>query len=367
MKHLKFNKTMLLAAASAHADDKFAINGYGYQDYRQSNANSLDGADRRGTWGNDLLAFVMSMKITDRDTAWAQLETSGTEQTAFTWAFVDHRFNDNLAAHIGRVKFPFGIYSEIIDTKWLQVSAIEPSMYNTAADFVYDAYEGIGLDWTTGSVLTQVYGGNVYNDPSIVGGSALYPAPIDASVPPTNDRRLIGGRITWTTPVDGLRLLASASEIHAESTVYQPTMGQAGKEYHTMLSADYVSDKFDIKSEFAGHNIPALDGFTGVNSNAWYVQGGYKMDKWMPYVRYDIYHADQRYTSDPAYYQKDWVLGVNYKVNDNVSVRVEDHVIHGFGLAATNGEIPTDSLVTPTVWYGKTDWNLMAAEVNFLF
>jgi hypothetical protein len=371
MMHIKIKKIIMvagvLAVTGAHADDKLDIHGYGYQDYRRASENSLDGADQRGTWNNEFLGLVMSMKFTDRDTAWAQLESSGSGQTAITWAFVDHRFTDNVSAHVGRVKFPFGLYSEFVDNKWLQISAIEPSMYNAAADFVYDAYEGVGVDWTSGSLVTQVYGGNVYVNPSLAGGSALYPAPIDASVPPTNDRRLLGARVTWNTPYDGLRFMVSATEIHAESTALQPTLGQLGREYHTMVSADYVSDRFDIKSEYAGHSIPALDGYTGVASNAWYVQAGYKMGVWMPYVRYDRYLADRLHASDPTYYQKDSVVGVNYKINDNVNARIEDHFIHGYGLAATNGEIPVDSLVTPTVWYGKTNWNMIAAEVNFLF
>ena len=52
-------------------------------------------------------------------------------------------------------------------------------------------------------------------------------------------------------------------------------------------------------------------------------------------------------------------VGVGYKINDNVNARVEDHLIHGYGLAVAGGDMAAGT--------GKTDWNLMAAEVNFLF
>lgn len=128
-----------------------------------------------------------------------------------------------------------------------------------------------------------------------------------------------------------------------------------------MLSVDYVSDRFDIKSEYNYHKSPyfVLIGDPTTISNAWYIQGGYKIGSWTPYVRYDSYQADQRDTSDPSKYQKDWVFGANYKINDSVNARIEDHVIRGYGLPVGSGEVAAGS--------GQTNWNLMAAEVNFLF
>ena len=62
------------------------------------------GIDQRGSWSDDILAFVISGKISDRNEVWAQLETTGTQPTAFTWAFMDHRFSDNLSAHKPRTR-----------------------------------------------------------------------------------------------------------------------------------------------------------------------------------------------------------------------------------------------------------------------
>jgi Gram-negative porin len=372
MKLIKFNRiimsVVMLAAAGAHADDKFTVNGYGYQDYRQTNGNFSSGASQRGTWDNNYFALVMSAKFTDRDTAWAQLQANSTEPTRFTWMFVDHRFTDNLSVHVGRVKFPYGIYNEFIDNKWLQLSAVLPSAYNfSGADMGYDAYSGAGVDWTTGSLFTQVYGGNNFSP--------------DQTSDDHADRRLIGFRVTWNTPHDGLRFLVSANEAQIEANALNsdvlasntppltgfPTLTQLGREDRAMLSVDYVSDRFDIKSEYNYHKVPFLPldappapGFDHTNiANAWYIQGGYKMGSWTPYARYDSYQADQRNTSDPSLYQKDWVIGVNYKINGNVNARIEDHVIRGYGLPAGADEVAAGS--------GQTSWNLIAAEVNFLF
>jgi hypothetical protein len=136
-------------------------------------------------------------------------------------------------------------------------------------------------------------------------------------------------------------------------------LGQIGKEYRMMYSVEYVSDRFDIKSEHNHHGTPTQSTNPGVSSNAWYVQGGYKIGPWTPYARFDYYIGDQTAPSDPSSYQKDWVFGVNYKINENVNARIEDHFIHGYGLPVAAQEMLPGS--------GKLNWNLIAAEINFMF
>lgn len=356
MTYKKIKKIILLAgvlvAEGAHADDKFTINGFGFQDYRQSNANVYEGADRRGTWENGILALVMSAKLSDRDIVWTQLESKSTEPTEFTWAYIDHRFNDNLSVRIGRVKVPYGLYNEFIDNKALQLSAVRPSAYSFRADMVHDAYKGIGIDWTSGSLFTQIYGGNVYT-----------PASNAAITDTFHDRRLIGTRITWNTPYEGLRFMFSGWDSQTEDNTgiaANPPLGQIGKENRAMWSVEYVSDQLDIKGEHNHHGTPTTTAGPGVSTNAWYIQGGYKMGLWTPYARFDYFIGDQSIPSDPGSFQKNWVIGVNYKINENVNARIEDHVIHGYGLAVSAGDMD------PTLG-GKTNWNMMAAEVNFMF
>jgi hypothetical protein len=366
MKHIKFNKAIMLAgvlaAASAHAEDIFSIIGFGYQDYRSSNANTYEGADQRGSWDNGILALDISAKLGNNDTVWAQLESKPTEPTELTWAFIEHHFNDNVSARIGRIKLPYGLYNEYIDNKALQLSAILPSAYSFRADMVHDAYKGIGVDWTAGSLLTQVYGGNVYT-----------PVSNGALTDTFHDRRLIGTRITWNAPLEGLHFMfsgwASQSENDTGITT-TPPLGQIGKEYRAMYSVEYVSDRFDIKSEHNTHKTPFQSGDSTAlpvipdtpsnTMNAWYVQSGYKMGAWTPYLRYDNFIGDQSNTSDPTSYQKDWVIGVNYKINEYVNARIEDHVIHGYGL-------PVAASYMDPASPASIDWNMMAAEVNFMF
>lgn len=354
MKQFKFKKAILLAgllaAASAQAEDKFNVYGFGYQDFRQSNANIVEGADRRGTWENDIFALVMSAKVSDRDTAWAQLQSKSNEPTEFSWAYLDHRFNDNLSARIGRIKLPYGLYNEFIDNKALQLSAVRPSAYSVRADMVHDGFSGIGIDWTTGSLFAQIWGGNSYNPLTAVSTDTF------------KDRRTMGTRITWNAPYEGLRFMFTGTQSQVEDNTNNatlPPLGQIGKEYRMMYSVEYVSDRLDIKSEYNHHGTPTQSSGQGVSTNAWYVQGGYKIGQWTPYARFDYFIGDQSIPSDPSSYQKDWVIGVNYKINENVNARIEEHFIHGYGLPVAATEMNAGA--------GKLDWNMMAAEVNFMF
>ena len=173
--------TAWLASPGANAvelADRFDLHGYGYQDYLQPSANTYLGADKKGTWNNNILALVLSAKLTEQSKLWAQLEDTSGGGTAVTWAFVDYDVSDSMRLHAGRVKFPLGFYNEIIDAKGLQPAALEPSLYQTAADFVHDSYHGVGVDYEQdmggGHALWQIYGGNVY-DPGSTGDDSRSP------------------------------------------------------------------------------------------------------------------------------------------------------------------------------------------------
>jgi hypothetical protein len=198
----------------------------------------------------------------------------------------------------------------------------------------------VGLDYTqslgnSGQILWQVYGGNTYEtDP-----------PED-----TRDRRAFGGRITYTTPIDGLRFMVSAIRIQNEILNTRVLLNET----HAVYSVDYVHDNWDVKSEFGTHAL------AGVNSHAYYVQVGHTFgDKWTPFARYDYLTTDTQLSSSDSYSQKAVVVGLNYKLTGDISVRVEDHFNRGYALPVASGEVPVDM--------GTRDWQLFAAGIHFIF
>ncbi len=326
-------------ASAGDLSDRFDVHGYGFQDYMQASKNQYMGADKHGTWDQNFLGVVVAATIDSRSKVWAQLEASTEEGTRFTWFFLDYQFNDAVRGHVGRVKLPLGFYNETIDLKSAQVSALAPSIYHGAADFVHDSYHGVGVDVEQdiagGHALWQVWGGNVYDvDP-----------PVDS-----RDRRAFGGRVTYATPVDGLRLMASAYRTQVQ-TLADSSMSN---EDRAILSAEFVRDNWDLKAEYATHK------FFGVSSKGYYVQGAYAVnDKWTPYLRYDNVTLDKSQSSDPSLYQSTVALGLGYKLGKGIGMRVENHFNRGYGLPVAGGEVAAGA--------GAKKWNLLAAEINFQF
>jgi hypothetical protein len=333
----------MLVAASVGAVElgsQVEVHGYGSQDYVQTTGNAYLGADNKGTWENNFLGLVGAVTLTDKSKLWAQLETSDTDATRFTWFFVDYVFSDAVRLHVGRVKFPTGLYNEIIDSKMLQLSSLEPAIYQTAADFVHDAYTGAGLDYekslgAVGRIIWQVYTGENY-DPN--------------NAPSLRDRRLLGTRVTYATPVDGLQFLLSFN--HGEVEVVP--INRLIYEQRLMLSADYTSGGWDFKSEYATHQ------FRGVNSDGYYVQAGRTFaDRWTPFVRYDVVNLDRARQGDDSFTQKILVTGLGYRFIRDAVIRVEAQFNRGYGLPVASGEVAQGA--------GTRDWTLVVVGMHFYF
>ena len=341
----------LTASLGAVAEDSiFSFNGFGNQDYRESSANSYEGADKRGTWEHNLLGLTVSAKLNDKARAWAELLASNADGTAINWVFIDYEINSNLKAHAGRVKLPFGIYNEDIDIKALHLAATDPVVYDAAADMTHDAYSGAGLDWSNNAknIVLEGFYGNFYTPGQASPNTAIGPGFID--------RRLIGGRLVYNTPVEGLRVMLSGNQSQVESTAVTATLGQLGKENRVMYSVDYEAHGLDLKSEYSRHTVPALSGSSGLVLHGYYAQAGYNMEKWTPYVRYDYVTTDESRKSDPNYYQKSVLIGVGYKLQDGLNLRAEEHFNRGYALPFATKETAT-----------QLNWRTFIVSINFMF
>ncbi len=351
--------TSLIGATHSYAEEeRFTFNAFGNQDYRRSTANSYMGADSSGTWDNNFLGLVMSGKVNEKTRLWAQLQATTTLSPRFTWMFVDYQLNENVSAHVGRIKFPFGLYNETISNQALRPTIAEPVVYSHAADMTYDAYHGVGVDWHLGSnLLAQVFGGNIFVQPEFK-ETAL------------RDVSVIGGRLTYNTPVDGMRLMVSGNRTTVEAmnnsvvTTGIPT-GEKASEDRAILSFDYVAHDWDVKAEYNYHKTPALltqapPQTTDIKSKAYYVQVAYDIGKYTPYARYDYVNIDTTLSSNPANYQKIYVVGVGYKLADNVNLRAEQHLNQGYALGAA--EITALGITNP-----ELNWNTTMISANFMF
>jgi hypothetical protein len=326
------------SALAVQLGDQVEVHGYGSQDYVQTTDNTYLGADSKGSWDNNFLGLVGAYAINDKSKLWAQLEASNTDTTRFTWFFVDYQVSDSVSVHAGRVKYPTGLYNETIDAKFLQLSSIEPVLYQEGADMVHDAYTGVGVDYDhalgRGRIMVQGYVGQPYdpdNDPDL------------------RDRAMVGGRITYTTPID-LRFLLSFNRGQVEIL----STGEMIPEQRIFYSVDYKADDWDVKSEYAQHK------FMGADTNAFYVQAGRTFgDKWTPFVRYENADLDSGSEDDDSYAQTTSVIGVGYRLLPNAVLRAEAHVNQGYALPVATGEMVAGA--------GKRNWTMFVVGIHFIF
>jgi hypothetical protein len=338
--------SMVLLAFSVHAtafaieSEDISIHGYGHQSYLHSADNTYLKADSQGTWTDNDLALLFTAKIDDKSKIWMQLYGSS-DKIRLDWAFVDYQLSNNLTAKVGQIKTPIGLYNEIRDIRFLQVTSLQPLMYQEGVDIMHEAYNGVAFVYKhglgNGSLTWDVYGGQ---EVDFEGSTSV------------KNRRLTGGRVTYKTPFNGLSFMLSAYRNNHQTIA---TLAQGAQKF-LMFSVDYNNNDWNIKSEYA--NVD--NELNNIKGKSYYLQAGYTFaEKWTPYARYDYITTDNDQSADPSYYQNSNTLGLGYKINNSINMRVENHWNKGYAMPVASTEV--------TAGAGKTDWNMFAASVNFIF
>ncbi len=387
---------------------KVNINGFGHQGLLLTGGkNEFLFADETGTWNFNSLALLFSSRVNDKTTVYSQIQldedTLGdqsnntlnnsaddpaagtrdeTDSIGLDWAFVDYRFNEDLSVRGGQVKMPWGIYNELRDVKYLHLSTVLPYMYvkgkGGTTDIVHEALRGVAATYRidlggAGRLVIDPVVGEIADEGSSLG------------IPDALGNRmgmkmehglLVGGRITYDTPIDGLTLMStfSSSEMYMWMQMSMSMMGTTSwmtpvEEWDKMemliTSLEYVNNGIDLKAEYATMDMMEK-AMLKSKMESYYVQAGYNVtDKWTPFVRYDYILTDDEDSSgndlksDPRFYQKAMTVGVGYKINYNLALKAEYHSIKGYAL--------TDK---PFVFSsGKNDknWDLFAASISFIF
>lgn len=197
-------------------------------------------------------------------------------------------------------------------------SSLKPMLYEEAAEFVDEAYRGIGAvydhDVGSGRLSWDAYAGRL----------------VESGLGEHRYQALVGGRVTYQTPVDGLRAMLSVNRTGAT----QVESGASGR-YTTWLgSVDYTRGALDLKAEYATKTG------LGVTGDAWYGQAAYTFaERWTPYVRYDSLTTDRARSHLPSYHQESLVLGIGFRLNDYVAFRLETHRNDGYAVAVAARDI----------------------------
>ncbi|HEX3135827.1 MAG TPA: hypothetical protein VHX44_19855, partial [Planctomycetota bacterium] len=216
--------TSLSGSILGAADDPFAdlnleTHGFVSFGYLKSWGNNwlgdtLDGTDEFWEAAGNVIARPMDHLRLGAQLFVRDLGTSGNGQVELDWAYADWRFADAIGVQVGRVKMPFGLYSESLDVDAGRSSVFLPIMYPNRAREILLSTDGAKLYGTLGDFDWAVYGGQhqLDNDGDFATYFA-YRTGLDKVESIKADAEL-GAMLHWYTPIKGLASRLSFASLH---------------------------------------------------------------------------------------------------------------------------------------------------------
>jgi hypothetical protein len=217
----------------------------------------------------------------------------------------------------------------------------------------------------------------------------IYGSPLPTFDFRTEVKTFYGGALRWNTPLEGLRLGASAFTAEMDGTglqvapfgSFRPNIYMDLKSWY-VLSAEYTRDALVLAFEFnrmqadilmtdivvpTGMPDPApptvtIEAEDGDYRGGWYGSATYQVsDKVQLGGYYSTYYPDYnvRDAEGHGYYQKDLALTLRYDVTEYWLLKLEGHFMSGTGdvQAADNIGITQD----------EENWNLFGVKSTFYF
>jgi len=364
------------------------VHGFVSQGFIKTTANNYLADSKRGSFEFAEVGVNFTKSFTDQLRVGLQffardLGPIGNYTPQVDWFYLDYRFWDWLGLRAGRTKLPFGLYNETNDVDSARVPILLPqSVYPTASRDYLLAQTGGALYGRVplggaGALEYRMYGGTIYLDTS---SSA-------ATIPKLTVPYLIGGRLMWQTPLEGLQAGASLQDMRLDFD-YQPPaalitqrqmegllpadfrgpmkvqvpafLAVGSVEYQTgdlLLAAEYSRWRVRIESP----NQVLLANNDTVSERA-YLMTSYRVMPWLsPGVYYSVLFKDVDHREGRDAYQHDVAATLRFDLTDHWLLKLEGHYLHGTG-ALTSAQ--NDNQLTRTL---TKDWGLFLLKTTAYF
>jgi len=381
----------VLQAAPTTEGTPLEVHGFVSQGFLQTTKNNYLGHSKRGSFEFTEVGLNFTKGLTDDLRVGVQLFARdlgrlGNYKPTFDWYYLDYRAEDWLGIRVGRTKLPFGLYNENSDIDAARVPVLLPqSVYPvTNRDFLLaqtggEVYGFVPLGGA-GSLEYRGYGGTLFLDISDQNSAAG--TITDLSVP-----YLIGGRLMWLPPIQGLQLGGSLQNLRLDiDFIPAPQTLQALQDagelpagfggsaefrlkallwvgsieysFNDLLLASEIS-RWKVKSE---SNLQALLADSTVVSDRFYAMASYRLTPlFTPGAYYSVFFPKSGEWSNRKDYQHDVAVTARFDINEHWLVKAEGHFMHGTaGLSPMdNDNVPQSSLTR--------DWGLLLLKTTAYF
>jgi len=345
------------------------VHGFVSQGFMKSTDNNYLAQSERGSFEFNEVGLNFTKTLTDRFRVGMQLFMRdlgpvGNYKPQFDWFYLDYRFFDWLGIRAGRTKIPFGLYNEYNDIDAARVAVLLPqAVYPTLnRDYLLAQTGGEIYGRTPHSAIGEfeyrAYGGTIYMDAS------SNPAIHNLDLP-----YVLGGRLMWEAPVDGLRIggtyqtlklnadlelppealqqYAAAGLIPADATNPFPVqlpiwLWVASLEYSwrdLTLAAEYSQWKAKLTTEY-----PTLD--QSVKNERMYIMASYQVVPWLATgLYYSLFFPDMADRTGVDKQQHDVAVSLRFDPIEHWLIKLEGHFMSGTAYLdpqLNNGVQPAD-------------------------
>jgi hypothetical protein len=263
---------------------------------------------------------------------------TGNYNARMDWFYLDYRHRDWLGFRTGRVKIPFGLYNEFNDVDSARVPILLPqSVYSVQnrnfllAQTGGELYGFVKLG-AGGALEYRAYAGTIFLDPTTMGTSPYQV--LNLTVP-----FLVGGRILWEAPIDGLRLGASVQGLRLDTQLLSQ-MTQFDVRIPAILwvgSVEYAIHDLLLASEYSRWYVKAdssnpmlFPNSPVVESERAYAMVNYRANQWFqPGVYYSVLFPNINNREGRQNRQHDIAATLRFDINANWLVKLEGHYMMG--------------------------------------
>ncbi len=284
----------------------------------------------------------------------SDIGTTGNFNAQLDWFYLDYRYADWLGLRAGRVKIPFGLYNEVNDVDSGRVPILLPQSIYPVQNVKFLLAQTGGEIYgylrsrAAGALEYRVYDGTIFLDTTTQPGSPYQVASL--TVP-----YLVGGRLMWETPLEGLRLGGSVQALRLNTAIIAGTQ-QSELDIPATLaigSVEYAAHDWLLAAEYSrwyvtvDTNNPALAPPGTTVSERGYAMASYRVTPWFqPGAYYALLFPNVNDRNGRANFQHDFTGTLRFDVNAHWLVKLEGHYMLGTAdlTSSLNDNLPLGSL-----------------------
>jgi hypothetical protein len=261
---------------------------------------------------------------------------------------------------VGKVKQPFGISAELFDVGTLRPFFALPQSVYGPSGLVGQSYKGIGftgsLDLKGGWGLTyDLYGGGQELEEYLPPENVVLGEEITKGNELERTRNMVGTRVVVETPVQGLRLGASAYAGHEVGSNRRRGVG---------AQVEYLAGPWSVRSEYARESVK-----DDLEAYGFYAEVAYHIDPhWQVAAQYGRLTTDLPPVPEPAtpslLSHEEVALGLNYWWTPNFVLKLSFHHVEGNRFAGPDPRELAQAAASGSL-REKTNLVLFGAQFSF--